>query len=83
LRFSARLDDVSIRVGADELDRVVEGREVLLRNDRDADGLQLFLAEGAIVLEAIAVGRAADDQLALLTELLRLGALSEDIVRRR
>ena len=36
LRLAARLDDVAVRIRAHERDRVVEGREVLLRDDRDA-----------------------------------------------
>src|SRR5262249_3226282 len=80
LGFTTRLDDVAVRTRADELNRFIEGSEVFLRNNSDAGLAQLLLAELAIVLEAIGVGRAADDELAALPQPLRLRALSEDVV---
>ncbi len=49
-------------------------------NDRYAGRLQLFLAERPVVLELVGVGRAADDQLALLPQLLGFRALSQDVI---
>src|SRR5262245_3316382 len=69
-----------MRICPHELDRIVEGRKVPLWDNRDARSAQFLLAEGAIVFEPITVGGAADDQLAGLTNSVRLGALAEDIV---
>ena len=80
LGFAARFDDVAVRIRAHELDRFVEGSEVLLLNDPDARRSELLLAERAIVLEPIGVGCATDDELALPSQTVRLSALSQDVV---
>src|SRR5205814_5996767 len=72
LGFAAGLDDVAIGIFLDEFDGRVEGVEILVRNDVDAGFLQLFLAERAIVLEAVGVFGAADDGFALGAEGLSL-----------
>ena len=66
LRFAAGLDDVAAGIFLDVLDGVVEGLEFSVGNDVDAGFLQLFLAEGAIVFQAVGVFGAADDGLTLL-----------------
>ena len=80
LGLATRLDDVAVRIRAHEVDRFVEGSEVLLRDNADAGRSELLLAECAIVLEPISVWRAPDDELALLPQTVRLRALSEDVV---
>ena len=80
MRFAAGLDDVAVGIFLHELDRGIEGLEVLVRNDVDAGLLQLFLAEGAIVFEAVGVFGAADDRLAGSAQGLSLRALTERVV---
>ena len=80
LRLAARLDDVAVRVLLHVGDRRRRRGEFSWRDDRDAGLLELLLAEGAVVLEAVGVGRAADHGLALLLQLGRLLALPEHVV---
>src|SRR5262249_13582749 len=79
-RGARRLDDVARRVLLDVGDRFVEVVEVAVRDDRDASLLQLLLAEGAVVLESVGVGRAADHGLALGAQRDGLLALAERVV---
>jgi hypothetical protein len=80
LRFPARFDDVAVGILLDELDGGVERIEIFVGNDADACGFELFLAEGAIVFEAVRVRGAADHGLAGSAEGLGLGALAESVV---
>src|SRR5258708_2050375 len=80
LRFAAGFNDITIGILLDEFNGGVEGVEILVGNDGDAGGLELFLAEGAIVFEAVRVGCAADYGLAGGAESLSLSALAESVV---
>ncbi len=51
-----------------------------MRDDRHAGRLQLLLAEGAVVLELVGVGRAAHHRLAGLAQLLGERAHAEHVV---
>src|SRR5262249_24652454 len=68
LSLATRLDHISIRVGANELHRVIERREIALRDDWHPGGTKLLLPERPIVFEAVCIGRATDDKLPLLAE---------------
>src|SRR5260370_924000 len=80
LRFAAGFDDVAVGIFLDELDGGVERIEVFVGNDAYAGGFELFLAEGALVLEALRVGGAADYRFAGSTKGLSLGALAESVI---
>ena len=80
LRFAARLDHVARGILHHVVHGVVEGEEFGVGDDVDAGFFQLFLAEGAIVLEAIRVGRAADHLFAGFAQRFGLFALAERIV---
>ena len=80
LRRPAGLDHVAVGLALDVGDGVVEGGEVLLGDDGDARGLELVLAEGPVVLEAVGVGAASHHLLALLAQGLGLGALAQHVV---
>src|SRR5262249_20037696 len=81
LRLAARLDDVAVGILSHELNRRIEGIEVLVGNDVDAGLLQLLLSERAVVLQAIGIFGAADDRLASGAEGLSFGALAQGIVK--
>ncbi len=80
LGLAAGLDDVAVGIFLHELDGGIEGVEFLVGDDGDAGFLQLFLAEGAVVLEIVGVGRAADHRLSGSTKGLGFCALAEGIV---
>ena len=80
LRFAAGLDDVAVGILHHEFNGGIEGIEILIRDDVDAGFFQLFLAEGAIVFEAIGIFGAANDRLASSTESVGLGALAKSVV---
>src|SRR5467141_23757 len=80
LRFPAGFDDVAVGILLDELDGGVERVEVLVGNDADAGGFELFLAEGAIVFEAVRIGGAADYRFAGGAKGLSLDALAESVI---
>ncbi len=79
-RRARRLDDVARRVLGHVGDGVVEVVEVPVRDDRDAGLLQLLLAERAVVLQPVGVGRAAHDGLSLRPHRHGLLALPERVV---
>ena len=80
LRFPAGLDDVAVGIFLHELDGGVERLEIFVGNDVDAGLLQLFLAEGTIVFEAVGVRGAANDGLAGSTERVGFGTLPQRVV---
>jgi len=81
LGFTAGLNDVTVGIFLNKLNGRVKRIKILIRNDGDAGGLQLFLTERTIIFEAVRVGRAADDGLARGTERLSLAALAESVVK--
>ena len=80
LRFPAGLDDVAVGIFLHEFDRRIEGVEILVWNNVDAGLLQLFLAEGTVVFEAVGVFGAADDRLPCRAQGLSPSALPEGVV---
>jgi 3-oxoacyl-[acyl-carrier protein] reductase len=62
------------------LHRFMERVEFLVGDDVDAGFLQLFLAEGAIILQRIALGGAADDFLSLGAQGLCFLSLAERVI---
>jgi hypothetical protein len=80
LGFAAGFDDVAVGILHHKFDGGIEGIEILIRDDVDAGFFQLFLAEGAIVFEAIRILRATDDRLPRGTESVGFGALAESVV---
>src|SRR5688572_28323741 len=80
LRLAARLDDVAVGVLLHVRHRLVERGEVLVRDGRHADVLQLLLAERAVVLQLVRIGIAADHGLAAGAQLLGKLAHAEDVV---
>src|SRR5437879_11994171 len=81
LRFTARFDDITVGILLDEINGGVEGIEVFVGNDADAGRFELFLAEGAVVFEAVGVGGSADDGLAGGAKGLGFAALSQGVVK--
>ena len=80
LGFAAGLDNVAIGIFYHVLHGFVEGIEFLVGDDVDAGFLQLFLSEGAVVLQRVAVGGAADDFLSLGAQGLGFLSLSERVI---
>src|SRR5262249_264239 len=80
LRFAAGLDDIAVGIFFNKFSGRIEGIEILVGNDVDAGIFQLPLAEGAIVLETIGVGAAANNGLAGRAEGLGSSALAEGVV---
>ncbi len=80
LRRPRGLDHVAVGLALHEGDGLVEGGEVLLRDDRHPRVLQLVLAEGAVVLELVGVGAAPHHLLAALAQRLGLRSLPQDVV---
>ena len=80
LGFAAGLDDIAVGIFHDEFDGGIERVEILVRDDIDAGFFQLFLAEGAVVLEAVGVLRATDDGLAAGAKSAGFDALAERVI---
>ena len=82
-RRARGLDDVALRVLLHVGDGVVEIVEFAIGHDVDALLLELLLAERAIVLEPVGVGRAAHHELALGAQRLRPSRPGRACRRRR
>lgn len=80
LGFAAGLDDIAVGIFHDEFNSGIERVKILVGDDVDASFFQLFLAERAVVFEAVGVFGAADDGLAGGTESAGFGALAERVV---
>ena len=80
LRFAARLDHIAAWILHHVLDRIVEGHEFAVRNNIHPGFLQFFLAERAVVLQPVGIGRPANHFLSLFAERLGFFALAERVI---
>ena len=65
LRFAARLDHIPARIVFDMVDRLVKRLEFFILQNVDSCLFQFFLAERAIVFQAVGIRGAADHFFAL------------------
>ena len=80
LRLATGFDDVAAGILLNVVNGVVEGRKFTVRNDADARVFQFFLAERAVVFQAIGVRRATDYFLAGRAQGFGFFALAERVV---